>query len=224
MGAALALEELEAQWVAGRTKAALLLARREANGVLDFAGGDFVVANQAGEDGEAGGVGGGPGVGTLLVIEQIPNCGGGGVPTAVGIGVAAVELVEPAIGVVEDEDVAVAAAGIWIALDGRVGGHGHGAGIAFVAVGGEVDGHEAAGDDDIGNANRAALISAGAEVGMKADAGADEVDVIGRIGIDLRGGDVGVPEIVGGKWEEAVEAGALAGADGAAGAGAAQVS
>ena len=44
----------------GPDKGALRLRNGEADGVADFAGGDFVIANQAGEYWQAGSVGGGP--------------------------------------------------------------------------------------------------------------------------------------------------------------------
>ena len=49
--------------------------QREAQGMLDLAAGDFVVAAKSGKDGQAGSVGGSPGVGTLFVIEKIPDRG-----------------------------------------------------------------------------------------------------------------------------------------------------
>jgi hypothetical protein len=49
--------------------------QREAEGMLDLAAGDFVVAGKSGKDGQAGSVGGSPGVGTLFVIEKIPDRG-----------------------------------------------------------------------------------------------------------------------------------------------------
>src|SRR5262249_45586826 len=53
---------------------------RKTNRVIDGTGGDFVVANQSGKDGEACGVGAGPGVGALLVGEEIPDGAGIGIP------------------------------------------------------------------------------------------------------------------------------------------------
>ena len=107
----------------------------------DLAAGDFVVANEAGEDGQSCGVGGGPGERALRVVLQIPNGGGGGVPRAVGIDAGAKEFIEPAVVVIEDEDVAVACAGIGVALDVSVRRNGHGTRIAFVTVCAKADIH-----------------------------------------------------------------------------------
>ena len=149
--------------------------------------------------------------GTLLVGEKIPDGAGIGVPTG-GLRIGTVELVEEAVGIVENENVTIAGAGIGIALDGSGERNGHGTGVAFAAVGLIVDGNERlrAVYDGVGNADVGAVVLAGAEIGMDADGGADVIDDCGRIGIDRGGGDVCVPEIVRGEWEEIVEAGALA--------------
>jgi len=68
----------------------------EANGMFDGAGGDFVVANEAGKDGQAGGVGAGPGVGALLVGEEIPDGAGARIPLR-GLRIRTVEFVEKTI-------------------------------------------------------------------------------------------------------------------------------
>lgn len=122
-----------------------------------------------------------------------------------------VEFIEEAVGVVEDEDMAIAGARIGIALDGSSERDGHGARVAFTTVGGVGDGNESLGgiDDGVGDAHVGAVVFTGTEIGMEANGGADVVDVVGGVGIDVGGGDVFVPEIVGGEWEKTVEAGAL---------------
>jgi hypothetical protein len=194
----------------GRNESRGCALNREANSVLDGAGGDFVVANEAGEDGEAGGVGAGPGVRALLVGEKIPNGAGAYVPLR-GLRIGAVELVEETIGTVEDEDVAIAGAGIRVALNGSGERNGHGSGIALGTVGSVVDGNEGlrAVDDGVGDAHGGAVIQTGAEIGMQANGIANEIEEVGGVGIDGRGRDVFVPEIVGREWKEAIEAGAL---------------
>ncbi len=65
----------------GRHECGAARLQREAQRVVDLAGGDFVVARQAGKDRQACGVGGSPRVGALLVSRQVPDGGGCGVPT-----------------------------------------------------------------------------------------------------------------------------------------------
>jgi hypothetical protein len=134
----------------------------------------------------------------LLVGEEIPDGAGICVPGS-GLRVGTVEFVEKAVGVVENEDVAIAGAGIGVALDGSGERNGHGAGVGFATVGGVVDGNERlrAVDDGVGNAQVGTVVFAGTEVGMNADGGADVVDDVGGIGIDGRGRNVFVPEVVG---------------------------
>jgi len=187
--------------------------------MFDGAGGDFVVANEAGKDGQAGGVGAGPGVGALLVGEEIPDGAGARIPLR-GLRIRTVEFVEKTIGAVEDENVAIAGAGIRVTLNGSGERDGHGTEIALGAIGGVVDGNEGLRgvDDGVGDTHRGTVIQTGAEIGMQANGIADEVEDVGRVGIDGRGRDVFVPEIVGRERKEAVEAGALpCGHSGAAG-------
>ena len=178
--------------------------------MFDGGGGDFVVANEAGKDGQAGGVGAGPGVGALLVGEEIPDGAGARIPLR-GLRIRTVEFVEKTIGAVEDENVAIAGAGIRVTLNGSGERDGHGTEIALGAIGGVVDGNEGLRgvDDGVGDTHRGTVIQTGAEIGMQANGIADEVEDVGRVGIDGRGRDVFVPEIVGRERKEAVEAGAL---------------
>ena len=144
--------------------------QRETKGVIDGAGSHFIIANEAGEDGESGRIGAGPGVRTLLVGEKIPNGARVGVPGRV-LRVGAVEFVEEAVGVVENEDVAIAGTRIGVALDGRSKRNGHRASVGFAAVSGVIDGDERLGaiDNGVRNAHVGAVIFAGPEVGMNAD-------------------------------------------------------
>src|ERR1019366_8308527 len=70
------------------------LRQREAESMIDLAGGYFVVANQTGEDWESGGVRRSPRVGTLLVAQQRPHGGLIGVPASVGIHRRVIQLIE----------------------------------------------------------------------------------------------------------------------------------
>ena len=109
--------------------------KREADGVGDLAAGSFVIANQARENRQTRGIGGRPGERALRVILQIPNGGGSCVPSAVAVYAGAIEFVEPAIVVVQNQDVAIAGSGIGVALDVGVCGNRHGSRIAFVTIG-----------------------------------------------------------------------------------------
>ena len=195
--------------------------KREADGVGDLAAGDFVIADEAWEDGQTCRVGGGPGEWALRVVLQIPNGGGSGVPRAVGIDAGTKEFVEPAVVVIEDEDVAVAGTRIGVALDVGVGGNGHGAGITFVAVSVEEDVHGRLrrADDGIRNADVAALNLTGAKVGMERDGGTDEIDVGVGIWIGGRSRNVLIPCVACGEGTEAVKTYARAGTHSVAGAG-----
>jgi len=157
----------------------------------------------------------------LIVVEQIPDGGGASVPGAVGVDARAVEFVEPAIVVVEHQDVTIACAGIGVAFDVGSGGDGHGTGITFVAVGVEDDVHGRLRGVDygIGDAHVAAVVFAGTKIGMERDGGADEIDIGVGVGIYGGGGDVLVPGVVGGEGAETVEARAWTCAHAAAGAG-----
>ena len=72
-----------------------------------------------------------------------------------------------------------------ITFDRSIVGNGHGAGIAFAAIRGEVDVHEGrAAHDNIGNADSRSRVQARAEIGMHRCAGADEIDERVGVGID----------------------------------------
>jgi len=77
----------------------------DADRVVEVAGGDLVVADEAGEDRQPGGVGGGPAVGAAGGGAQVPRGSRVGVPVRARLGdvEGAVELVELAGGAVDDE-------------------------------------------------------------------------------------------------------------------------
>lgn len=108
---------------------------------------------------------------------------------------------------------AIARAGIRVAFDGSSERNGHGACVGFTAVRGVIDGDEwlSGVDYRVGNADVGAVVFAGTEIGMNGGRGPDEIDDRGGIGVDGEIRNVGVPEIVGRKWNEATEAGALTG-------------
>src|SRR5580704_1274522 len=143
----------------GRCESVTGIGHGETNGVVDCAAGDFIVANEAREDREACGVGAGPGVGTLLVGEKIPDGSRTSVPGS-GLRIGAEEFVEEASGSVEDEDVAITGSRIGVALDGRGERDGHGPDVALAAVGSVIDGDERLRGIDyrVGNADGGALI------------------------------------------------------------------
>ena len=93
---------------------------------------------------------------------------------------------------------AIAGAGIRVALDGSGEGDGHGTGVALGTISCVVDEDERLGavNDGVGDAHGGTVIKAGAKIGMKANGGADEVEDVGGVGIDLRSRDVLVPKIV----------------------------
>lgn len=130
----------------------------------------------------------------MLVAEKIPDCGGVGVP-GVTLRIRIVKLVEKAVRIVEDQNVAVAAARIRVAFDGKGRGDRHGARIAFVTVGREIDGNEGltSAHDGVGNADGRTRILSRAKIGMNRDAGSDEIDNGSRIRIDRSGRDVLIP-------------------------------
>ncbi len=141
--------------------------KSETNGVIDGAGSNLIVANQARKNGKAGGVGAGPGVRALFVGEKIPDGTGACVPNG-GLRIGRVKLVEEAIGFIEDENVAIAGAGIRVAFDRSGQRNGHGAGVGFAAVRGVIDRDERLSgiDHGIRNTDVGAVVFAGAEVGM----------------------------------------------------------
>ncbi len=78
----------------------------------------------------------------------------GGIPRTVGVEMRVVQLIEPVVVAVDDQDMPVTCIRrCRAAFDGRISRNGIGTGIAFVAVRGEDDANLAlsAGDDDIGD-------------------------------------------------------------------------
>jgi hypothetical protein len=124
----------DAHWLAGRREDLAGLRHGEAQGVMDGAGGDLVVAGEAGEDRQAGGVGGGPGVRVLVVGGHIPDGCGGGAPLAAGE-MSIAELIEPAAILFDHEHVTVAVAGFGVTLDESGRADGHRTRVAFGGVG-----------------------------------------------------------------------------------------
>jgi hypothetical protein len=129
----------------------------EAQCVIDLSSGNFIVTSEPGKNRKAGSVGAGPGVGPLLVRKKIPNGGGAsvpGIPRDHGV----IQFVEKTIRIVENENVAVASAGVRIAFDQRSYGNRHGTGIALAAEGSKIHRHGRllAGDDEVRNADSGA--------------------------------------------------------------------
>jgi hypothetical protein len=166
----------------------------DADRVFEVAGGDFVVADEAGEDRQAGGVGGSPAIGAEGGRVEVPGGAGVGVPVRLRLGDVGgvVELVEHAAGAVDGEHVAITVAAV-AALDGGAGGDRERPGVAFAAVGGVTDGKLslAGADDGVGEA----VGAGGAEVRVQvvAAVGVDVGDVGGRARVAWRLGDVLVP-------------------------------
>ncbi len=105
----------------GRDVAPAGLVEGHPDRVLDAAGGDLVEADEAGEDRQARGVGGGEAGGAERAGRvQVEERGRVGLPVAAGLREGAVELVEAAAACCDDEHVAVAV-GVGAALDPRVG-------------------------------------------------------------------------------------------------------
>src|SRR4051812_19540510 len=88
--------------------------------VFEPAAVDLVVADEAGEDRQTGGIRRGPGVGAAGARAQVPTGAGVGVPVgaATALEEGAVELIQRAAGAVDDKHVAVAVAAV-AALDRR---------------------------------------------------------------------------------------------------------
>src|SRR5689334_1610807 len=136
----------------------------DADRVFEVARGDLVIADEAGEDRQPGGIGRGPRVRPAGARAQVPARARVGIPMpAAGLEERPVELVERAAGAVDDEHVTIAVAA-FAALDRRGLRHRERSRVALVAVGGVVDRklRLAGVDDGVGEA-----IGAGrAEVGM----------------------------------------------------------
>src|SRR5580692_6805027 len=107
--------------------------------MIDLPRGDLVVARETREDWQTRRVGGSPGQRTLLVGHKIPHRGRASVPTG-AVRIRAIQFVEPAIAVIEDQDVPVAAARRRVTLDRRAHGNWHWPRIALVSIGREVNG------------------------------------------------------------------------------------
>lgn len=111
---------------------------REANGVIDRPLGDFIVTNETRENWEACGIGAGPGVGAPLVGSEIPHGARSCVPIR-GLRIRTIQFVEETSVGVENQDVAIAAAGIGVAFNGGGKRNRHRASVALAAVCGVVD-------------------------------------------------------------------------------------
>src|SRR5260221_9799815 len=154
----------------------------------------LVVANEAGKNGQAGGVGGRPRVGPLFVRSHIPNRGRVGAPLSILQG-GVVQLIQPAAVFLEDEHVTISVARLGIALDERIRWNGFGPGIAFIKKRSESDRHFGLCtiDNLIRNADCLVLYHARTEIGVEGYGGSNEINDVRRVGIDWRGGDIGVP-------------------------------
>ena len=169
----------------------------EADGVADDARGDLVVAHEAGQDREAGGVSRRPGVRPQRVRPQVEHRAAVRPPASVAVRVGAEQLVEPAGALVDDEDVAIAA-GAGPTLDRRVGRDRVRARIAL-AGDAELDRHLglAGVHDHVRDADRTAVPQPGAEVGVHRGGGADGGHVGRRRRIERERVDPRVPDVVG---------------------------
>ena len=183
-----------ARLVAGRPHVGPVRALgRDADGVVDQPGRHLVPPHQAGEDGQAGGVGRGPpgraqGVGTQVPDRPRPGGRAGG---AVGRGE---QLVEHAGVPVDHQGVAVAAA-----LHRRVRRQGVGAGVALVGV---LEGHRqlglAPGHHDVGDPVGLLACAGRAEVRVESAVRAAHGGQPGGTGrVHGQGRHVGVPHVVG---------------------------
>ena len=125
-----------------------------------------------------------------------------------------VELVEQAGIAVQHQDMAVADRGVIArrggSLHGCIGGYGHGAWIALIAIGREGHGDFGlgrGGHHGVGDADGRALPEARAKIRMQARAGANKGDDGGGVGIHSSAGDILVPGVVAGEGCETLEAG-----------------
>ncbi len=171
--------------------------RRHADGVGDLARLDLVVAQQAGQDRETGGVGRRPPRGTQGVGAQVPDRPGPAVePPGAVLGV--VELVERARRGVDHDGVAVSG-GVLPSLDRGVGAEGIRSRVALAGVL-ERDVHKrlSRGDNGVGNAVGVRRIARRPEVGMQERRrGVHAGEPLGAVHIDGQRRDVGVPDVVG---------------------------
>ena len=147
MGGAFALVELAAQCVAGKHRRGPAVLQGNANGVLNLSRGHFVITHQAGKNRQTGGVGRSPGPRTLrvAVTQQVPNRRRGCIPAPVAVGDSAEQFVEKTIAVIEHQHMAIAIAGIGIALNRRIARYRHRPRVTFGAISGESDARPAPG-------------------------------------------------------------------------------
>lgn len=199
-------------------------AEGDAEGVVDDAALEFVETDDGGEDGETGGVGGGPGFGAEGIGTEVEDCGTGGGPACVGF-FHLVELIEFSGLDIDDESVSVAAFFAEIALvliegegreffsvvvdgievvdgpafDGGVAGDGIGAGVGFV-------GEFPEGDFDF-FLRRIDEDEVHVGVHAEGEIRADGLDDLRGVGVEGPIFDEDVPVIVGGEDFEAGENG-----------------
>ena len=159
---------------------------------------DFIVTDQAGEDGQARRVGRSPARRTRGIRVQVKDRAGTGLPAAAG-GERGVQLIQFPVVTVNHQHVPVALS-IQPALDGRVGRDGVGAGVAFVGiVKRHGDAGRVPGDDHIGDAEWPPVV-AGPEVRVQGAIAPDAVDERVRVRVHRQLVDRRVPSVVGRKW------------------------
>ena len=195
----------------GRDHSDAAVLHGEAQRVMDRSGRDLVVTREAWEDGQAGGVGGGPAKRPAVVIEKVPDRARLRLPAAIALDEGGEELIEKAVVSIDDENMPVTVdARIRIALDVRRCGDRHRARIALRTVRGvdDVDIRRAT-HDVVGHAEGIPADKAGAEVRVEM--------IAGQIGDGLRGEgrdrsirDVLPPRVACGKGHETIKAGTLA--------------
>ncbi len=155
---------------------------------------DLVVARQAGEDREAGRIGGGPAGRAQPVRAEVPDRAGARSPSAT-LRVEREELVELAGVAVDDQCMAIAVRAI-PAFDRHAAGNGVRAAVGLARVL-ERDPRLgcAPADDGDRDPDRSALPQARAEVRVQASLGADRADDRGRVRRDREPVDAAVPGI-----------------------------
>src|SRR5713226_8257655 len=110
------------------------LRQGEADGMLDLTRSYFVIANQAGKNRQAGGIGGRPCPGTLLVGQQVPNRGRVGIPATVAVRNGVEEFVQEAVAAIQYQHVAITTARVGVSLNRSVARDGHRTRIAGPAA------------------------------------------------------------------------------------------
>src|SRR5215469_1193436 len=83
---------------------------REAQGMIDCACRNFIIAYQAWKDGQTGCVSGCPGSRAQGIRVQVPHCSTNGSPTAVALRVSSKHFVQFAGTAIDDDDMAIATA------------------------------------------------------------------------------------------------------------------